>query len=96
MPASRATMGDLKSQISELAERHRNLKDHETFVLWFLLASVTGSQHDATGAIKAAAWPFVTIICGSVKIPPAGGLKLMEGNEGGQTRFDSSVGPRRP
>ena len=44
MPAAKATERDLKSQLRELSERHRHLKEPELFVVWFLIAFVTENE----------------------------------------------------
>src|SRR5690242_12813455 len=47
MPVARATERDLKTQLRELAERHRNLPQPDLFVLWFLTAFVTENEQGA-------------------------------------------------
>ena len=51
MAALKATERDLKGQIQELKDRHRHLKDHEVFVLWFLNAFVTDGEELALEAV---------------------------------------------
>lgn len=45
------SIDDLKTQIAELAIKHKPLKGDALFVLWFLLAYLTDKETEALGAL---------------------------------------------